>query len=119
MKSRAKSTKKASTANNVAAAHRRNGSDGAPGEVAQAGADALVEIRQAVASYFEAKPQRAVSLSEFPGAVIPADASQEVRDTLDRHGIRWMEYEIGRASCRERVASAGGGGGCAGGEGRR
>jgi len=92
MKSLADASKKAATAKNVAAALRRNGFDGAPDEVAQAGADALVEIRQAVASYFEAKPQRAVSLSEFPGAVIPADASQEVRDTLDRHGIRWMEY---------------------------
>lgn len=92
MKSLADAAKKPATAANVAAALRRNGFEGFPDAVAEAGAEALLGIRQAVTDYFEAKPQRAVSLSEFAGAVIPADASQEVRDTLDKHGIRWMEY---------------------------
>ena len=92
MKSLADASKKAATASNVAAALRRNGFDGFPDSVAQAGAEALSEIRSAVTDYFEAKPQRAVGLSEFVGAAIPADSSPEVREVLDKHGIRWMEY---------------------------
>lgn len=42
--------------------------------------------------YFEAKPQRAVALDEFAGAVIPANAPQEVRDILDKNGVAYTEY---------------------------
>lgn len=45
--------------------------------------------------YFEAKPQRAVALDEFAGAVIPAKAPQEVRDILDKNGIAYTEYTDG------------------------
>lgn len=53
--------------------------------------------------YFEAKPQRAVRLGEFGGAVIPSDASQEVRDILERNGIAYMTYLAGNEEDRQRA----------------
>ncbi len=37
--------------------------------------------------YFEAKPQRAVPLSEFAGAIVPAETPQSVIDSLNRQGL--------------------------------
>jgi len=37
--------------------------------------------------YFEGKPQRMVDLSEFKGAIIPEDASQNTIDLLKKYGI--------------------------------
>jgi hypothetical protein len=45
--------------------------------------------------YFEAKPQRAVMLEEFAGAVIPSDASAETRAILLKRGIPIKEYQVG------------------------
>lgn len=45
--------------------------------------------------YFEAKPQRAVSLGEFAGAVIPANTSPDVRAILDKNGIPYREVVEG------------------------
>lgn len=42
--------------------------------------------------YFEAKPQRAVTLNEFTGALVPANASPETRAILEKHGLRVREY---------------------------
>lgn len=55
--------------------------------------DYLDELRNQPSEYFEAKPQRAVSLREFKAAAIPSDASQATRDILRRHGIRTIEYD--------------------------
>ncbi len=43
--------------------------------------------------YFEAKPQRAVRLEEFAGAVIPKSASAGTRKILEDAGIPFKEYE--------------------------
>lgn len=51
--------------------------------------------------YFEVKPQRAVSLGEFKGALIPKDSSQAVKDILQKQGIKDI-YEY--ATPEERVA---------------
>jgi hypothetical protein len=42
--------------------------------------------------YFESKPQRAVKLGEFKGAVIPSNASAETRSILERNNIPFVEY---------------------------
>lgn len=44
-------------------------------------------------SYYEAKPQRLVKLSEFAGALVPNDASVEVLSVLARNGVRIFKYE--------------------------
>jgi hypothetical protein len=38
--------------------------------------------------YFEAKPQRAVNLEEFAGAVVPEDIIQEISPRLKNLGVR-------------------------------
>jgi hypothetical protein len=44
-------------------------------------------LRKMPTEYFEVKPQRAVPLSEFKGAIIPKETSQSTRDILSKYGI--------------------------------
>ena len=64
-----------------------------PDGVIRQAMDAANALMDAPVPYFEAKPQRAVNLSEFAGAVIPKSAPQAVRDILDKHGIDVREYD--------------------------
>ena len=50
--------------------------------------------------YFEAKPQRAVGFDEVLAAVIPNDASAEVKATLENAGVRMIEYASGDEKAR-------------------
>jgi hypothetical protein len=47
----------------------------------------LQKIQQLPTEYFELKPQRAVSLEEFKGAIIPATTPQSARDVLNKAGV--------------------------------
>ena len=47
----------------------------------------LNKIQELPTEYFEMKPQRAVSLEEFKGAIIPKDTPQKARDVLKKAGI--------------------------------
>lgn len=69
--------------------------DSLPAGVIEQGIAAGEALLNAPVPYFEAKPQRAVSLDEFAGAVIPANASPEVRAILDKHGIPYREVAEG------------------------
>lgn len=69
-------------------------------EVIQEGLDAAAATIANPVPYFEAKPQRAVLLSEFAGAVIPTDLPADQRATLQKHGIAFLEYEPGDAAGR-------------------
>ncbi len=66
-------------------------------DVPQEAIDTALEAGQAwlkaPVPYFEAKPQRAVQLSEFAGAVIPANASEETRRILKESGVDVRTYE--------------------------
>jgi len=44
--------------------------------------------------YFEAKPQRAVKLSEFKHAVVPVGTPKDVLDILTKHGIDYTETDL-------------------------
>lgn len=54
--------------------------------------ESIKALRNASTDYFEAKPQRAVKLSEFRAAVVPKGVSQEVKDVLTKNGIEVVEY---------------------------
>lgn len=69
--------------------------DSLPSDALDLGIAAGNALMNAPVPYFEAKPQRAVSLSEFAGAVIPANAAPEVRAILDKHGIPYREVAEG------------------------
>lgn len=49
--------------------------------------DSITALRNAATDYFEAKPQRAVTLDEFKGAVVPKGTSAETLAILEKHGI--------------------------------
>ena len=49
--------------------------------------EAITALRNAATDYFEAKPQRAVTLDEFKGAVVPKGTSAETIAILEKHGI--------------------------------
>lgn len=53
---------------------------------------AIDALRQSPTNYFEAKPQRAVKLSEFRGAVVPKGLPAAARDVLERAGVQVVEY---------------------------
>jgi len=93
MKSLAAAQKKGGTIAAVKAALKKNDFDAVDNEVAQVGVDALKKIAEGLTDYFEAKPQRAVALSEFSGAVIPADTPASTRKNLEAAGVSMVEYD--------------------------
>jgi hypothetical protein len=57
-------------------------------------------FRKMPAEYFEIKPQRAVSIEEFSGAIIPKNSPNSVREILKNRGIKDV-YEY--ATSEERI----------------
>lgn len=57
------------------------------------GVDAAKAMYAVAVPYFEAKPQRAVKLSEFRGAVVPAKTPANVIGILKKHGIEVRVYD--------------------------
>jgi hypothetical protein len=58
-------------------------------------------LRQMPTEYFEGKPQRAVKLDEFRGAIVPDDIAGQVADPLRRMGVQRIEtYDPAQASTR-------------------
>jgi len=55
-------------------------------------------LRNAATDYFEAKPQRAVKLNEFRGAVVPKTISQESLEILRSNGIAVETYGKGEGA---------------------
>ena len=58
------------------------------------------DISNMPTGYFEAKPQRAVGFDEVLTAVIPNDASAEVKAALENAGVRMIEYASGDEKAR-------------------
>ena len=50
------------------------------------------DIVELPTEYFEAKPQRAISLTDFSAAVIPSDTDSRVKKILDDSNIPYREY---------------------------
>jgi diguanylate cyclase (GGDEF)-like protein len=51
------------------------------------------DLRNAPTEYFESKVSGSMQLSDFKGAVIPKNTSTITRDILDKHGIKYVEYD--------------------------
>ena len=45
-------------------------------------------LKKMPTEYFEVKPQRAVSIGEFQGAIIPKNTPKEAKDILSKQGIK-------------------------------
>lgn len=57
--------------------------------------DLLFDVSQMPVNIFEAKPERAVSFDEVLAAVLPDDASGELRDALSGRGVNVLTYKAG------------------------
>ncbi len=53
----------------------------------------LFDVSQMPVNLFEAKPRRAVRFDEVRAAVVPADASEELKRKLEKQGVPVIEYE--------------------------
>ncbi|MGI8469555.1 MAG: hypothetical protein ACR2N3_13995 [Pyrinomonadaceae bacterium] len=63
----------------------------------------LNELASQPTEYFEAKPQRAVDLSEFAVAVVPNDISDEARNILKRNRLKIVEYDPDDKTARQKA----------------
>lgn len=81
------------TDNTVYRALRRAGvADPEPGLVLKT-KDYLKQLKASPVSYFESKPQRAVQLDEFKGAMVPKGTDQKTVDILKSRGLKIVEYD--------------------------
>lgn len=62
-----------------------------PPEKLQKALDYLNKLKMMETEYFEAKPQRAVGIHEFKGAIVPHKDMEQVRPILEKHGIQQIE----------------------------
>ena len=69
----------------------REAYDDLPAELIEQTRSFLARLRDMPTEYFEAKPQRAVGLGEFRGAVVPDNQVNNVADILRRNGIEQIE----------------------------
>ena len=92
MEALAKAGKKTLTDGNIRVALQSKGFRGVDQEVIDLARQSIGAIRSTATDYFEAKPQRAVSLSEFRGALVPKGADQRVLEILEANGIKVVEY---------------------------
>lgn len=63
-----------------------------PDDILDQGLEAFEMFMHTPVPFFEGKPQRAVKLNEFVGAVVPEDASPEVLDVLKKNGLVIKTY---------------------------
>jgi hypothetical protein len=61
------------------------------------------EIQDYATTYFEAKPQRVVELSEVRKAVVPSNVSSDIVEGLEKNGIEVATYRKGNEQSRNRV----------------
>jgi hypothetical protein len=66
--------------------------EGVPDEVKKEVYELAESFRSMPTEYFEAKPQRAVGISEFVGAVVPDEVPDDVIAILKRYGLRVEKY---------------------------
>uniref|UniRef100_UPI004027B702 MuF-C-terminal domain-containing protein n=1 Tax=Dialister sp. TaxID=1955814 RepID=UPI004027B702 len=66
----------------------------------------IKEVKDLPAKYFEAKPQRAVRFSEVAAAVMPQNASKEIKDYLRAQGVTIRLYDPRIEGDRERVTNS-------------
>ena len=78
------------------------GFENAPDSLKKEITDYADYLRSAPTEYFESKPQRAVQLSDFGGAIVPENTPQGIIDALANAGVRVESYadEAGRTAAR-------------------
>ena len=93
--------KGALTDGNVRVAMQRKGFRGVDQETIDLAKQGVEALRSAVTDYFEAKPQRAVALSEFRGAVVPKGMDAKALEVLAKNNIETVEFNPKKEGDRE------------------
>ena len=83
---------------NISSALSRNGFKNVPNYLKEEISDFANEVMSTPTQYFESKPQRAVELGEFTGAVVPKGTRKEVVDVLRKNGVTVNYYEQGKTN---------------------
>jgi len=74
----------------------KNGYRGVPERLVSDFLEVAEKLERTPTAYFEAKPQRAVDLSEWAGAVVPRGTDEDVLDILKQNGVkRILTYKPG------------------------
>lgn len=81
------------TPGKVKSALRKAGVSDPSTELVEKTQDYLKRLQTAPVGYFETKPQRVVKLNEFAGALVPNDIDPEVREILEKQGLKVVEYD--------------------------
>lgn len=68
--------------------------------------DVKKPLSELATNYFEAKPRRIVELNEVQTAVIPSDASEELKARLNELGINTVEYDKSIEGARQEAVRA-------------
>ena len=66
-------------------------------------ADIVKEIQDKSVTYFEAKPQRIVPLSEIRKAIVPSNVDSDIIEGLQKNGIEVATYRRGNENARNRL----------------
>ena len=82
---------------------RKLGIENVTDETLQKGVEYLTAITESTTQYFEAKPQRAVDISEFAGAVVPETASTDLINRLREAGLQVETYNTEIEGDRQRA----------------
>ncbi len=82
---------------------RKLGIENVTDETLQKGVEYLTAITESTTQYFEAKPQRAVDISEFAGAVVPETASTGLINRLREAGLQVETYNTEIEGDRQRA----------------
>lgn len=82
---------------------RKLGIENVTDETLQKGVEYLAAITESTTQYFEAKPQRAVDISEFAGAVVPETASTDLINRLREAGLQVETYNAEIEGDRQRA----------------
>ena len=70
-------------------------------DVLDLGLEALAAVKNTATQYFEAKPQRAVGINEFAGAVVPVGTDNALVEKLKAQGLQVEFYDKKEAGSRQ------------------
>ena len=89
---------------------KQSGFNNVPSHILTEVAQFAQDLIKMPTEYFEAKPQRAVGIHEFHGAVVPHDISPETEKILSHHGLDIVKYPRGDEAARaEAIRNVAGG----------
>ncbi len=105
MEALADAGKRGSTDAAIRQALSKQGFTGVDQAIVNLARQSIDALRNTPTNYFEAKPQRAVGLDEFRGAVVPRGTDPRALAVLAKHGIEVVEHGKGEGARDKAIAT--------------